>query len=558
MPAHYPRRKMSMIEASSSPINRDDDAADGKKGLKGTDYDSETLPLHGAENPARASDETHFSDYVLVDEVGRGGMGVVYRARQKSLGRTVALKMILAGELATAEEVARFKKEALAAAHLAHPGIVPIYEVGDENGQHFFTMAFIEGESLADRVAAGPLEPRWAAALFVKVAAALQYGHDHDVVHRDLKPANILLDQNDEPMVSDFGLAKMVGSGASLTGTGQVIGTPGFMPPEQAGGRSRDITPITDVYSLGATLYCGLTGRPPFQAANAIETILQVREQDPLPLRLIDPSIPRDLEAICLKCLRKMPAQRYGSMSELKSDLEAFLEGAPVSARQGSTPVVDLLLRETRYVEITSHHAVAWLGFAGTVLATFLVTHVLIWRGVEDNLPYVVVWSLGMLALGGIIVWLGRGIHALTPIEQRLVAIQKLCAAAFILTGILGRVAHLSYPQIIIVLAIEVAMLLGSIAVLVGGEFYLSALLCLVAAAVGAIVPRYSALTLGVLLAAGMLFSGIRFFWRMRAADRSRLDLETTPSASALSHPTRRAPRDSGIGGPGRQQPDPG
>ena len=222
----------------------------------------------------------YFGDYELEREIARGGMGVVYKARQVKLNRPVALKMILAGNLAGEAEVRRFYLEAEAAANLDHPGIVPIYEVGQHEGQHYFSMGFVEGQSLAHRVAEGPLPPREAAALMVQIAEAVQYAHEKGVIHRDLKPGNVLLDTQGRPKVTDFGLVKKLQSDSGLTASGQIMGTPSYMPPEQAQGRS-DIGPLADVYSLGAMLFCLLTGRPPFQADNVMETLKQVLEQDP-------------------------------------------------------------------------------------------------------------------------------------------------------------------------------------------------------------------------------------------------------------------------------------
>lgn len=255
----------------------------------------------------------YFGDYELLEEIARGGMGVVYKARQTTLKRIVALKMILSGQLAGEEEVKRFYVEAEAAAKLDHPNIVPIFEIGQHDGQHFFSMTFVDGETLARKLVAGPWLPRQAVELMKKVGDAVAYAHIEGVVHRDLKPANVLIDQAGEPHVTDFGLAKRfsnehpVESGedaaGSLTVTGQVLGTPSYMPPEQAAGETEKIGPLSDVYSLGAILYCLLTGRPPFQAASPTETLIQVLQQEPVSPRLLNPKLPRDLETICLKCL---------------------------------------------------------------------------------------------------------------------------------------------------------------------------------------------------------------------------------------------------------------
>ena len=292
---------------------------------------------HGATpDLARGDAFRHFGDYELQREIARGGMGVVYKARQVKLNRPVALKMILAGNLAGEAEIRRFYLEAEAAANLNHPGIVPIFEVGQHEGQHFFSMGFVEGQSLAHRVATGPLPPREAASVIVQIAEAVQYAHENDVIHRDLKPGNVLLDAQGHPKVTDFGLAKKLRSDSALTASGQIMGTPSYMSPEQAQARA-DVGPLADVYSLGAILFCLLTGRPPFQAANVMETLKQVVEQDPPAPRTLNAAIPLDLETIALKCLRKEPHRRYGSARELAEDLIRFLADKPILARQITT-----------------------------------------------------------------------------------------------------------------------------------------------------------------------------------------------------------------------------
>lgn len=278
-----------------------------------------------------------FGEYELIEEIARGGMGIVYKARQIKLKRIVALKMILAGQLASEEEIQRFHAEAEAAASLEHSGIVPIYEVGQLGGQYFFSMAFVEGKSLAKVLQQGPLTPERAADYVGQIADAISYAHNENIIHRDLKPANVLLDENGRVKVTDFGLAKQTHLDTSLTATGQIMGTPGYMPPEQASGKSSLVDETSDVYSIGAILYCLLTGRPPFQAATPLATLTQVIEQDPVDPRALVPGIPRDLETICLKCLQKERHRRYQSAEELAEEIKRFQNNRPILARPVSS-----------------------------------------------------------------------------------------------------------------------------------------------------------------------------------------------------------------------------
>ena len=274
-----------------------------------------------------------FGDYEILNEINKGGMGVVYRARQVSLNRIVALKMIRAGEFADQEQIQRFYVEAEAAANLDHPNIVPLYEVGQNNGQHYFSMAYVDGQSLAE-VLREQLPPQRTAAQYVQTASeAIHYAHELGVLHRDIKPGNVLIDTAGLVRVTDFGLAKRIGSDSDLTRESQVLGTPEYMSPEQAKGENDQLAPASDVYALGALLYALLTGRPPFRADNWMATLRQACEKEPVSPREINPAIDRDLETITLKCLEKEPTQRYQSAAALAAELGRFLRGEEIEAR---------------------------------------------------------------------------------------------------------------------------------------------------------------------------------------------------------------------------------
>src|SRR5438132_253255 len=289
--------------------------------------------------------------YELLGVLGRGGMGVVYKARHQRLQRLVALKMILSGAHAGPQELARFRAEGQAVARLQHPNIVQIYEVGEQNGQPYFALEFVAGGSLAQRLDGTPQAVRSAAQRVEVLARAMHHAHQQGIVHRDLKPANVLLTRSNpthgvrlgkspveaghyEPKITDFGLAKLLAGGEqNQTRTGAVMGTPSYMAPEQAAGKTKEISPAVDIYALGAILYDMLTGRPPFKAASSLETLQQVVLNDPIPPARLQPRVPRDLDTICLKCLQKDPRQRYGSALALADDLRSFLAGEPIRAR---------------------------------------------------------------------------------------------------------------------------------------------------------------------------------------------------------------------------------
>jgi WD40 repeat protein len=275
----------------------------------------------------------YFGDYEILDELGRGGMGVVYRARQISLNRPVALKVIQAGLFAGDDELRRFQNEAEAVAMLDHPGIVPVYEVDEHQGQRYFSMKLIESGSLAGQLDRYRDEPARAAALVAEIADAIHHAHTRGILHRDLKPANILIDRQGHAHITDFGLARRIGSGSELTLSGAIVGTPAYMAPEQAAGKRSLITTATDVYGLGSILYALLTGQPPFTGDSVIDTLTKVKEQPPQPVRKHSPKVPRDLEVICLKCLEKPPDRRYRSAAALAEDLRAWLAGQPIVAR---------------------------------------------------------------------------------------------------------------------------------------------------------------------------------------------------------------------------------
>jgi predicted Ser/Thr protein kinase len=353
--------------------------------------------------------------YQVQGVLGRGGMGVVYRARQISLDRTVALKMILAGPHACLEDRLRFRREAEAVAQLQHAHIVQVYEVGEYDGRPYFSLEFVDGGSLSERLKGAPWSARRAVALVETLARAMEAAHRRGIIHRDLKPGNILLTSDGMPKIADFGLAKRFDHDSGQTHSGAITGTPSYMAPEQAGGRSKDIGPTTDVYALGAILYELLTGRPPFRAETPLDTVLQVLERDPPPPRLLNPHVDRDLEQICLKCLEKDPRHRYNTAQALADDLHRCLEGEVVSV--STSGLIDRLARTLEH----SQYDVEFRSW-GTMLILFalimLVEHVVIFACTRDGPPYPrrLIDTARALQFGlmGIIFWRLRR-HSLWP-----------------------------------------------------------------------------------------------------------------------------------------------
>ncbi len=312
-----------------------------------------------------------FGDYELLEEIGRGGQGVVYRAHQKSLNRTVALKVIGLGPWATEAHLKRFRREAESAASLNHPCIVPIYEVGERDGACYFSMGLVEGGQLDAILKREPMPIRRAVELVVKVAGTVHYAHEHNILHRDIKPGNVLLDEKGEPHLTDFGLARLVETESTVTRTLEVLGTPSYMAPEQAAGEHTKLTKATDVYGLGAVFYQLLTGHPPFAGGTTYETIRLVLDTEPRPPRLLNPKIDRDLSTICLKCLEKDPERRYSSALGLAEDLEHWLKHEPIQARRSG-----IFTRGKKWVRRNPSNAL----FAASLIALAAAAGWIVWK----------------------------------------------------------------------------------------------------------------------------------------------------------------------------------
>ncbi len=479
-----------------------------------------------------------FGDFELLEEVGRGGMGVVYRARQKSLDRTVALKMVREAHLATDADRARFRTEAESAARLKHPNIVTVYEVGSAGGQAYLCMEFVGGQTLAEKVrSGGPLPPREAARLAAVIARAVEHAHEFGIIHRDLKPSNILLLANGrcepagesgssslsqrplalEPKVGDFGLAKKIDNSESLTRTGAVVGTPSYMAPEQAAGR-KELTPAADVYALGAILYELLTGRPPFQAAHPVDTLLLVLEQEPVPPRQLNATVDRELELICLKCLQKPAEMRYPSAGALAADLEAYAAGQPVAAApSGLRFFIARLFRETHHADVLENWGMLWIFHSIMIFLLCLLTQVMSWEGLRDHVWYMSVWSVGLVTWGAALWQLRKAAGPVLFVERQIAHAWAagVCAsiAMFWIEWLIPLEALTLSPAV----AVAAGMVMVFKAGILSGRFYGWAALNFAAAIIMPLVPRVSILLFGAVSALSFFVPGVKYYRQRKA-----------------------------------------
>ena len=460
-----------------------------------------------------------FGDYELLEEIGRGGMGIVYRARQVSLNREVALKMILRGQLASDVDRHRFQAEAEAAARLDHPGIVPVYEVRELDGQPYFSMKYVKGCTLSQLLSAGPMPAEEAARLLANVARAIHYAHRQGVLHRDLKPSNILIDDEGQPHVTDFGLAKRVGQAESLTRTGAVLGTPAYMAPEQAAGARGEVGPASDVFSLGSILYHMLTGRPPFQAASPVDTVLMLLEQEVVPPRVLNPKADRDLEMIAMRCLQKPIDLRYDGAAGLADDLEAFLKDEPIVARSGRFgQVLAQMFRETHHAIILENWGLLWMWHSLALFTACALTNALELFGVDNRWYYIGLWTLGLWIWGGVFWWLRRRMGPVTFVERQIAHVWASSMAAIAGLFLVEMWLGLKPLTLSPVLPLIAGMVFVIKAGILSGTFYVQAVALFATAPLMAWFPDYGHLIFGVVSAACFFFPGLKYYrQRMRS-----------------------------------------
>lgn len=496
---------------------------------------SDGTPLDDQPDAAVAFEPRDYGDYELLEELGRGGMGVVYKARQKNLDRIVALKMILRGDLASAADLARFRAEAEAAAQLHHPHIVPVYEVGDIDGRPYFSMKLIEGTTLARRLLEGPLPSRTAAEMLAPICRAIADAHRRGVLHRDLKPSNILIDDEGLTFVTDFGLAKRVKSDVSdsrsaglqsLTQSGAILGTPSYMAPEQAAGNRGEVSAASDIYSLGAILYAMLTGRPPFQAESAVDTVLMVLEQDAVPPRMLNPRVDSDLEMIALKCLQKPQDLRYATADALAQDLEAYLANEPISARSTHlSQIITRAFRETHHAAVLENWGLLWMWHSLVVFLLCLITNAMQWQGVTERWPFAALWSVGA-GTWAVIFWeLRRRSGPITFVERQIA--HFWAGSSFASMLLFGVEALLQLP--VLTLSPVLPLIAGNVflakAGILSGKFYVQAIALYITSFVMAVIaksplPDFGLTVFGIVLAVSFFAPGLKYYRQLRGAGK--------------------------------------
>jgi serine/threonine-protein kinase len=451
-------------------------------------------------------------DYELLEEIGRGGMGVVYRARQLSLNREVAIKMILRDRLASDGERQRFFAEARATAQLQHPGIVPVYDVGEIDGRPYFAMQYLRGRTLMDLISAGQLDQREAARHLEKISRAVQFAHSSGILHRDIKPSNIFIDSSGEARLTDFGLAKHSDNAESLTRTGVVLGTPTYMSPEQASGRVDELGPASDIYSIGSVLYHALTGRPPFTAKSTMEVLLQVLEQDPPNPRLIDPKIDRDLEMIVVRCLQKPPELRYESAMALADDLAAYRNDEPISARSGQfAQIVARWFRETHHAPVLENWGLLWMWHSLVLFIACVMTEVLAWNQAHRS-SFALLWTVGLGAWAAVFWAMRRRMGPVTFVERQIAHVWGASmigiGALFPIEWLLGLDPLKLTPLIAVISAMMFIIKAG----ILNGAFYVQGA-CLLATSIAMVWwPSTAHLIYGVVAALCFFVPGLKYY----------------------------------------------
>ena len=456
-------------------------------------------------------------DYELHEVIGRGGMGVVYRAEQLSLSRVVAIKMIRENRPDSPENRHRFFAEAEANARLEHPGIVSIYEVSEFEGHPYFSMQFIAGQTLSERLKSGPFSQRKAARVMTDVCRAIGFAHSQGVLHRDIKPSNILIDEKDQVRVMDFGLAKFSDSAESLTRTGVVVGTPSYMSPEQASGHSNLVDARSDIYSLGTVLYHLLTGRPPFIADSPMQLAIQILEHDPPPPRLLQPKIDRDLEMIVQRTIQKPPDLRYSSADEMADELECFLRDEPIKARGGTIgQVAARWFRETHHAAVLEKWGLLWMWHSLVLLIVCLATEAMAWLGVNSRLSYSALWVVGLGTWAAVFWAMRRRMGPVTFVERQIAHVWGASLLAIAALTPLEWILDLEPLTLSPILAVVGSMVFFVKAGILAGWFYIQAITLIFTSLVMALFPDIAHLIFGIVAGLCFFIPGLKYYRQRR------------------------------------------
>ena len=460
------------------------------------------------------------ADYQVIREIGRGGMGIVYEANQKSLSRRVALKLLPSND-ADAAQRSRLIREARAVAKLDHPHIVPVYDVGEDDGRTFFSMKLIEGSTLARRIADGPIPSRQAAKLLLPIAWAVSEAHRNELLHRDLKPSNILMNSEGQPFVADFGLARSFDGGQSFTASGQIEGTPAYMSPEQALGANDRLCAASDIFSLGAMLFEMLTGERPFVADSAIQIIKLIVEEDPSPPSSLRPDVDRTLEVICMKCLQKAIDLRYATAEELAEDLQAFLADEPIkAARFRPAEILSRTLRETHHAKVLENWGPVWMFHGCAMLVLLFILQGMVSRGFTTHAIHAAVFFCSVPVWGAAFWYLRSRAGPVVFVERQIthvwIAANVACTATFVLEACLDLPIYTLAP----LFAVAGCSIFLAKAGILSGTFYLYAAAYLCCAAVMFMLPDYSMLLLGLVTWAAFFVPGWRQMRRAKPSNR--------------------------------------
>jgi len=465
-----------------------------------------------------------FGDYRLEEEIGRGGMGIVYRASRFSDGELVAIKMILKGDFASDTDRQRFEAEADAASRLNHPNIIPIYEIGEHQGRSFFCMKLITGQSLSERLSRGPLPPQRAAKIMNEISDAISFAHQNGILHRDLKPSNIMLDDDWTAYVADFGLAKEANGRTSLTRSGAILGTPSYMSPEQATGHRGEVGITSDVYSLGAVLYHLLTGHPPFMGSTPVETVLMVLEQDPVAPRVLNRRVDRRLENIAMQCLQKPQDLRYSSATDLRNDLRAFLNNESVAASEGKFgQIIGNVFRETHHAVILDNWGLIWIWHSMVLFVACMGTYALQLYGVDSPWAYGVMWTFGLGAWAVVFWFVRRRMGPVTFVERQIAHVWAgaMCCVAFIFPlEVQFDLERLSMAPLLAVFAGMVFLIKAGI---LSGSFYIQAITLFVTAIIMAVFSSIAMPLFAFVSAGCFFFSGLKYYRRRKKQLDSRM-----------------------------------